>query len=262
MKAKILLSLRFFAGAVVIVALGWTSYATVRYLRTSSRFEVRRLVPQGLKHVTETQVLAAAGGDGFEMGMNVFAVDLDGVRARIEELRWVRHALVERILPDQITIKIVEREPVGLARVNGETRRFDIEGVLLEAPEADEDFSFPVLDGMRLDDPEGNRGRAETYMRTLSELGAVGLSEVRIAENGGNVYVVANNDPMLVNLGSEDFRARWVRYQRLKAEIRRQYPEAAMVDLRFRDQVVIRMTADGDGSSGKVKWRSEKRNAL
>jgi cell division protein FtsQ len=261
MKARILLSLRFLTAAVGIIGLGWASYATVRYVRTSPRFVTQQVLPMGLKHVTESQVTAAAG-EGVALGMNVFAVDLDAMRSRVEELRWVRAALVQRVLPNQITIRIVEREPVGLTRISGEIYRFDADGVILDPPGPDDDASFPVLDGMRMDDPHGNRLRAMTYLKTLSELGAAGLSEVRVAEGAGNVYVVALNDPMLVNLGKEDFRARWVRYLRVRTDIRRDYPGAALVDLRFREQVVIHMTADTESTAGKTKWRSEKRNAL
>jgi cell division septal protein FtsQ len=261
MKARLLLSLRLLVGAILIAGLGWGSYATVRYLRTSPLFVTQKLRPEGLKHVTESQVIAAAGG-GFEIGMNVFAVDLEGMRQRIEELRWVHHAYVKRVLPDQITIKIVEREPVGLARINGETHRFDAEGVILEGPGPDDDSSFPILDGLRPEDPEGNRRRVEVYLNTLAEIGAAGLSEVRVDDNGGNVLVVGANDPMMVNLGSEDFRSRWVRYLQLRNYIHKKFPTASVVDLRFQNQVIVRTTLDNDGSSGKTKWRSEKRNAL
>ena len=52
---------------------------------------------------------------GFEVGTNVFRVNLDQVRERVEDLQWVRNAIVERVLPDQIIIKVIEREPIGLA---------------------------------------------------------------------------------------------------------------------------------------------------
>ena len=32
---------------------------------------------------------------------------------------------VQRVLPDKIIIKVVEREPIGLARIRGEIYQFD-----------------------------------------------------------------------------------------------------------------------------------------
>src|SRR5262245_22371084 len=93
-------------------ALGWVGYKSVIYLRTSPRFEVEKLAVSGLKRVGEDEVLAKAG---FEVGANAFTANLEEIRQRVEELPWVRHATVQRVLPDQIIINVVEREPIGLA---------------------------------------------------------------------------------------------------------------------------------------------------
>ena len=63
---------------------------------------------------------------------NIFSVDLDAIRERVEGLKWVRFATVQRVLPDTIAIKIVERKPVGLARIRGEIFQFDAEAELLD----------------------------------------------------------------------------------------------------------------------------------
>src|SRR5690242_17807453 len=78
-------------------------------VKAAPRFEVEKLSVSGLRRVDENQVLARAG---FEVGTNVFDVNLEEMRQRVEQIQWVRHALVERVLPDQIIIKVVEREPI------------------------------------------------------------------------------------------------------------------------------------------------------
>ena len=40
----------------------------------------------------------------------------------------MRYAIVQRVLPDEIIIKVVEREPIGLARIDGEIYQFDVDG--------------------------------------------------------------------------------------------------------------------------------------
>src|SRR5262249_33211352 len=82
----------------------WALYSGIVYLTSNPRFEVQKLTVSGLKRVEENEVLAKAG---FEVGTNVFRVKLDEIRERVEELQWVRYALVERVLPDQIIIKII-----------------------------------------------------------------------------------------------------------------------------------------------------------
>ena len=100
-----------------ILLTGGAGYSAVLYLTTASHFEVKKFSVSGLKHMDENQLLAKAG---FEAGTNVFRVDLRAIRERVEQLPWVRHAMVERVFPDQIIIKVIEREPIGLARIQGE----------------------------------------------------------------------------------------------------------------------------------------------
>ena len=73
---------------------------------------MKKLSVSGLKRVEENQVLAKAG---FEVGTNVFRVNLDEIRERVEELPWVRHASSSAFCRIKIIIKVVEREPIGLA---------------------------------------------------------------------------------------------------------------------------------------------------
>jgi cell division protein FtsQ len=233
------------------VAVGWAAYSSAMYLMTDVRFEVQKLSVSGLKRVEENQVLAKAG---FDVGTNVFRVKLDEIRERVEELPWVQYALVERVLPDKIIIKVVEREPIGLARINGEVFQFDVDGKVLD-PDPVTGASFPILDGLRMGDYKSNLGKVEVYRRVVEDLGQTALSEVHI-NDAQEVTVVSASDPVLVNLGTADFRTRWVKYLQLKPQIQRQYPQAVRVDLRFRNQVVVRMR--DDDSSERIVWGAKK----
>jgi cell division septal protein FtsQ len=234
-----------------LTGLGWAAYQLTFYFRTARRFEVRKLSVLGLKRVQESQVLTKAG---FEIGTNIFQVELDDIRRRVEELSWIRYALVERVLPDQIVIKIVEREPIGLTRIEGEIYQFDEDAKILE-PDFGPAGSFPVLDGLRPGDRKGNLPKVRMYRHVLEELGQTTLSEVHI-NDAGEVTVVASSDPVMVNLGSSDFRNRWIKYLQLKPQILKQYPQVVRVDLRFKNQVIIKMTDDEAGE--KIVWGAKK----
>lgn len=236
---------------ICLVPVGWAAYSAVAYLTTDSRFEVQKLSVSGLKRVEENQVLAAAG---FEVGTNVFHVKLDKIRERVEQLPWVHYAMVERVLPDKIIIKIVEREPIGLARINGDVYQFDSDAKILE-PDPVDGASFPILDGLRMDDRKGNLEKVDIYRRVVEDLGQTALSEVHIPDSQ-DVTVVSASDPLLVNLGAADFRTRWVRYLQLKPQIQQQYPQAVRVDLRFKNQAIIKMKDDDPGE--KIVWGTKK----
>jgi cell division protein FtsQ len=241
-------------GMVVVsfAVLGWGAYETAHYLTSALRFEVTKFSVSGLKRVGENEVLAKAG---VELGTNVFTANLSEIRERVEQLQWVRYALVERVLPDQIIIKVVEREPIGLARIRGEAYQFDIDAMILD-PDPVSGSSFPVLDGLRADDTKGNIKKVQSYRKVLEDLGQTALSEVHI-DKAGEVSVVSASDPVIVNLGSTDFRSRWIRYLQLKTQIQQQYPQAVRVDLRFKNQIVVRMRDDDSGET--IIWGVKKK---
>jgi len=240
------------AGAVAALSiLCWVAYSVIFYLATAPRFEVKKFSVSGLKRVEENQILAKAG---FGVGKNVFRVNLQQIRARVEELQWVRYAMVERVLPDQIIIKVVEREPIGLARIRGEVFEFDMDGKILD-PDPLTGSSFPILDGLRGGDNKNNLPKVATYRKVLEDLGQGALSEIHI-NDAGEVTVVSASDPLLVNLGTNDFRSRWIKYLQLKPQIQQHYPLAVRVDLRFKNQVIVRMRDDETGEN--IVWDAKK----
>src|SRR5205814_1593722 len=143
-------------------------------------------------------------------------------------------------------IKVVEREPIGLGRLRGDTYQFDEDGTILGLDSAS-NTSFPILDGLRRNNAEGNQKKAALYRKVLEELGQTEFSEIHI-NDAGEVSVVSASDPLVVNLGTADFRSRWVRYLQLKTQIQQQYPQAMKIDLRFKNQVIVSMKDDENTS--------------
>jgi cell division protein FtsQ len=256
MKSKLAKLIRFsqiILAVAALAALGWGSYATVVYLRTAPRFEVQALSVEGLKRVEESQVLAKAA---FDSGANVFHVNLNEIRERVEGLDWVRYASVQRVLPNRIIINIVEREPIGLTRIRGQIYQFDVDAKILDLDRGD-GASFPILDGLRPGDRAGNVNKVATYRNVLEELGQASLSEVHINDSG-EVTIVSSSDPVVINLGATEFRARWIKYLQLQPQIQQLYPQAVRVDLRFKNQVIIKLMTDGDEASEKIVWGAKK----
>ena len=253
MKLAALIRFAKISLAVVFLSiLCWTLLSVMAYLSVAPRFEVKKLSVSGLKHIEENQIIAKAG---FDVGTNVFSINLDGLRKRVEELQWVRHATVERVLPDQIIIKVIEREPIGLARINGEIYQFDLDGKILD-PDPIRDSSFPILDGLRADGDKDNLPKVLTYKKILEDLGPNSLSQIHINARG-EVIVVSSSDPVLVNLGTTDFRSRWIKYIQMKPQIEQRYPLAVQVDLRFKNQVIVRMQEDDAGEN--IAWDAKRK---
>jgi cell division protein FtsQ len=223
-------------------------------MNTDPRFNLKNVTVSELKHVDDNEILSRimlnTGGN-----TNIFAVDMEDVRARVEQIEWVHHATVQRVLPDGIAIRVVEREPKGVARIHGRTVEFDDEAAILE-PDSGPLPEFPVLLELDENNPEANHRKIAMYRKVVADLGGEEISQILVNSNN-EVSIVRNGDPLIVNLGVDDFKNRWGRYLKLKELINTNYKNAVHVDLRFRDKVIVTMQNE-DG--GKVIWDGKKKS--
>ena len=122
----------FFGMAVGLALLTMLGIAVHDFLKHDPRFRIESasaIQILGNSEVTRPELLAVFGSD---IGRNVFFVPLDERRAELEQLPWVEHATLMRLLPNQLRISIVERTPVAFVRRDKEIGLVDANGVLLE----------------------------------------------------------------------------------------------------------------------------------
>ncbi len=110
-RARLILSLKWGGAGVVAVAcfFGLRSVSQ-RLFWSGTQFVVREPVVTGLKDLSRTEVLRQAGLDE---PRSIFSIDLDAVRRKLEEWPRIRSVTVERTLPETLTLKIEEREPLA-----------------------------------------------------------------------------------------------------------------------------------------------------
>jgi len=204
----------------------------------------------GVHNASHTQVMEVAGQD---IGRNIFFVPLDERQKQLEQIPWVEHASVMRLLPNRISVVIDERTPVAFAQIGPRTSLIDAGGVVMGLPaNRQTKYSFPVIRGITETEPLSSRAAAmKIYNRLVSELSATD------GENGGTNYVkqlsevdlsdpenvkVTANDPggtMVVHLGAQDFLPRYKLYVAHIAEWRQQFQNVQSVDLRYEGQVIV-----------------------
>jgi len=188
------------------------------------------------------------------MGRNIFFVPVDARRKQLEQIPWIERATVMRVLPDQIRVSVVERQPVAFTRHREEIGLVDANGVLLNmAPEtmARHHYSFPVLTGIDAgDSADSRKERMDVYMRMMAELDAGGkhnseqISEIDLTDpEDARVLMPEQGADILAHFGEDHFLERYERYQAHIAEWRQQYPHLAAVDLRYDNQVVLEMAS-------------------
>jgi cell division protein FtsQ len=191
---------------------------------------------------------------GEDIGRNIFFVPLSERRRQLEQLPWVERATVMRLLPDQIRVSVVERQPVAFVRLGQQIGLVDASGVLLTMPAAmmaQRHYSFPVVTGFDAHDPLASRkARMAVYQRLLAELDSNGqqlseqISEIDLTDPAdAKVLMPEQGGDILAHFGEDQFLERYQRYKAHISEWRQQYPKLAAVDLRYEQKVVLEMAA-------------------
>jgi cell division protein FtsQ len=255
-------ALVFALGGLVLLAIGIRNF-----FRDDPRFRIAAsssIQVMGNSQVTRSELLSIFGSD---LGRNIFFIPLGERRKALEQLPWVEHATVMRLIPDQLRIAIVERTPVAFVRQDNTIGLVDAHGVLLHLPPAvmaAKQYSFPVVSGISAKDPLSVRAaRMHLYQQFLNELDSGGakvssqLSEVDISDPE-DVWALlpAQGSDIQVHFGDSDFLARYRSFQQHLPEWRQQYPHLASVDMRYEDQVVLDMAKQTDTAVPATKHPS------
>jgi cell division protein FtsQ len=249
-------------GALVVLCAFTTAVVMIRHtLERDPRFRIagsEDIQAAGLTEVSRAEIMPVFGED---IGRNVFFVPIDARRKQLEQIPWIERATVMRVLPDQIRVAVVERQPVAFTRHREEIGLVDANGVLLNmAPGtmAKHHYSFPVLTGIDAgDSADSRKERMDVYLRMMAQLDAGGkhnseqISEIDLTDpEDARVLMPEQGADILAHFGEDHFLERYERYQAHIAEWRQQYPHLAAVDLRYDNQVVLEM------ASGKVAAES------
>jgi cell division protein FtsQ len=258
------------AGLLLVVAtFAYTIHLCKSFLEHDARFRINstsNIQAVGLGEVTRADILPVFGED---VGRNIFFVPLAERRKQLEQVPWIQQATVMRLLPDQIRISIVERQPVAFVRHGQQIGLVDANGVLLNMPAglmSQHHYSFPVLTGIDGGDPLASRkARVELYLRLMSDLDAGGkhlsdqVSEIDLTDpEDARVLMPEQGNDVLAHFGQDHFLDRYQRYKAHIAEWRQQYPKLAAVDLRYEQQVVLQMTHGADDAQTTVNPASAK----
>jgi cell division protein FtsQ len=250
----------------VLVLLGGfatSAYLLKSYLDRDERFRINgasNIEATGLTEVSRTEMLPVFGED---IGRNVFFVPLSERRRQLEQIPWVERATVMRILPDQIRVSVVERQPVAFVRHGQQIGLIDANGVLLSMPAAmmaQHHYSFPVVTGIDAKESLASRqARMAVYQRLLAELDSNGqqisqqISEIDLTDpEDARVLMPEQGGDILAHFGQDQFLQRYQRYKAHINEWHQQYPKLCAVDLRYDQQVVLQMTPGSDAAQAPV----------
>ena len=238
--------------AVFVLAMGsaLAAYQAVSFLGQGALFGLRAIEVDGLRLLDGDDVLAASG---LVVGTNIFAVDLDDVERRLEEVCWIESALVVRKPPDRLAVEIVERRRMAWVEL-GETYGIARDGVLLPkdqaAGESFADLNLPIISGLAAVEDTLALGMVvpdSTLAALLSWWQAATVADAEFCLNisrveplpGDCVRLLIVGDGLEVRLPLDSVERNLRTLRRLMPRVYREYPDPAYIDLRYAGQVVV-----------------------
>jgi cell division septal protein FtsQ len=200
--------------AVLAVSLGLLAYIGYRTAVSASFFKVRTVDVGGATRASREEIRAAVLRLS---NAGVWQADLEAIASELKGMPWVRDAVVTRVLPGGLRVRVTEREPRIIARTSqGHLIWVDDDGVSLGAASPGEhDFFVRGIEEARSDEAlKQNRERVRTALELSRDWAASGLSH-RVSEvnlddlRDVRVQLSGEDAAVEVRLGHEEFVKRF-----------------------------------------------------
>ncbi len=228
--------------AVILVL----AFGTYKYVIWPNTLQVKRVLFQGNKVLTDQQILEAAQ---ITESDTIFSVKREVVRQRVLELPYVRECTVS-IASSAIIIQVVERVPVAALMVNNRLYEVDRGGMVLRLvpplaqPNGPMVTNLPdlsaVTPGQRVDNPTLEQAfllwdafSADLVSKELT------LSEIS-AQSENTLYMFFEELPFDTRWGRSDFPTQVHRFNLLWREKGGKLPCTEFIDMRFNNNIVCK----------------------
>ena len=201
-------------GVIAIIAL--IAFVGYRAAASASFFQIRNIETRGASRASLDDIRNVVRRDVSETG--VWRADLQELSKHLEHLPWVRTAVVTRVLPDGIRVRITEREPKAVVRnAAGRFIWVDDDAVYLGEMSPTDQMPPFFLRGWNEEESAGtqreNRERIAKFLELQRDWGAQGVAE-RVSEvnlldlRDVRVQLAGDDSQIEVRLGSQDQSAR------------------------------------------------------
>jgi cell division protein FtsQ len=196
----------------VVAIIGLIAFVGYRAAASASFFQIKSIETRGASRASADEIKNVVRRDLSETG--VWRADLPEVSKHLERLPWIRTAVVTRVLPDGIRVRISEREPKAVVRTTaGRFMWVDDDAVYLGEMAATDQMPAFFLRGWNEDDTAAaqteNRERVRKFLQLQGDWSAQGVTE-RVSEvnlmdlRDVRVQLAGDDSQIEVRLGSQD----------------------------------------------------------
>lgn len=182
---------------------------------------------------------------------NLFSLDLGAAQAAFETVPWVRRAVVRRVWPDRLAVRLEEHRAAAWWEVDGQDKLVNLQGEVFEANPGDvEDEDLPVLRG-----PEGSAAALLAMHGRLQPVFAgIGARIERLAMSARGSWRADLDNGAAVELGrgsDDELLARTRSFAGTVGQLTERYQRPlAYADLRHADGYALKLRGIGTVAPG------------
>jgi cell division septal protein FtsQ len=236
--------IRRLLAAVCVSAVILSSLYLYNYLTSADWLNVEEIQLEGVSRIDPAALERLL--DDLH-GQNILLVSLDSYTERIVDYPRVRYASIKRVLPNRVVCTVEEREPVALIFI-GHFVEVDGAGMVMGADDLTPLLDLPVVIGVpgksavegKICEDKRLRGALEA-LRFCKRYGgrfAEDISELKVGKGAITITSLKDNSTLL--LANNDYESQLQKYFVLKKSIAGEVRSAKIIDLRFKDQIVLR----------------------
>lgn len=210
------------------------------FLLHSARFNIAKVAVSRTEHAPAAELKRLAER---ARGRNIFTFDLARLQNDLEKVRWVKSAVVRRVLPDRLMVAVEERAPRGLALVHGRVSLIDDDGAPIDLYTGGGEFgSYPIFTG--IDDIRAGRAHDQvargldflhflegTHPGLIAEISEIDLSK------DDRIALTLNGGGPIVRVHPTDYGSNLDRWLEMRDWLQAHLGGGAYVDLRFHDRI-------------------------
>ncbi len=231
-------------GSGVLIASG--SILLAQGLLESGYFAVNKIRVEHQARVSEGDIVAASD---IQPGDGIFDLDLHLIGRKIEENPWIATAEVERAFPDEIVIRVTERQPEAIVDL-GYLYYVDADGEIFKLLDGADRLDFPVISGLErkdmLDSPEQVQARLLRALRLMQMLRnrdiftLEDVSEFYIhPQDGLTLFTIEGGVP--IRMGNDGYDFKLQRLERVYADLKPRLTALKYIDLNVIDRVIVKV---------------------
>jgi cell division protein FtsQ len=229
------------ASTVFLVATAGAAAAGVLWLMRSPLFPIRAIQLEG--DLARNSVPTIRANAAPRLAGNFFSADLQAGRKAFEAVPWVRRAVVRRVWPDRLAVRLEEHRAAALWQgEEGADRLVNSQGEVFDANVGDvEDDNLPTLAG-----PEGSAAQMLAFyqrLRPLFERLDLGIERLQLSGRGSWRAELDNGAAIELGRGSTaELLARTDRFVRTVSQATgRWHAPLEYADLRHVDGYAVRL---------------------